>query len=397
MLLTRTRIIVACATTVAVGIAVAPASSAKGHDAHPTKGWSRTLTTDVLLPFGMAVDNKGKVYVADGAKNAVFAVNSDQSLTFLAAGLENTAPPGAQPNVDVAGIDVADDGTWAYTTSRTDASGFQHTDAQLIIMKGTKRLAVADILAYETAKNPDQKNTYGLAPGTDCADGRAWLGQVTGGSATYQGLVDSHPYAVASLGHGSWAVADAGANAIFKVTASGQVSTISVLPPQQTTITQALLDSASVDQNGSPVPVPDSAKCLIGKSYGFEAVPTDVEVGPFGQFWVSTLPGGPEDPSLGARGSVYLVNPQTGWSWRLATGFAGATNLAVAKDGTTYVSELFGGKITKVSLWGGKSTFKTVDSPLALETQGPYVYAALSGLDFATGPTGKGAIVQYKR
>ena len=396
MLLSRTRIIVACAATAAVGIAVAPGASAKGHDSHPTKGWSRTLTTDVLLPFGMAVDNRGKVYVADGAKNAVFSVNADQSLTFVAAGLPPTLDP---PNSDVAGVDVADDGTLAYTTSRTDASGFAHIDAQLIIKKAGKPDVVADLLAYETAKNPDQKNTYGLSDKAiqACPQGAEWLAGATHGPAQYTGLVDSHPYAVASLGHGSWAVADAGANAIFKVSATGQVSTIAVLPPQKTTITQALIDSASVDDQGNSVPPPPTTSCLIGQSYAFEPVPTDVEVGPFGQMWVSTLPGGPEDPSLGARGSVYLVNPGTGWSFRLATGFAGATNLAVTKDGTTYVSEFFGGKITKVSLWGGKSTFQTVDSPLALEVQGPFVYAALSGLDFATGPTGKGAIVKYRR
>ena len=201
---------------------------------------------------------------------------------------------------------------------------------------------------------------------------------------------------MASLGHGSWAVADAGANAIFKVTASGQVSTIAVLPPQQTTITQALLDSASVDQNGNPVPVPDTAKCLIGKSYGFEAVPTDVEVGPFGQFWVSTCPGGPEDPSLGARGSVYLVNPATGWSWRLATGFAGATNLAVAKDGTTYVSELFGGKITKVSRGAARARSRPSTAHWPWRPKVPTCTRPLgSGLRHRTHR--QGSIVQYKR
>jgi hypothetical protein len=77
------------------------------------------------------------------------------------------------------------------------------------------------------------------------------------------GLPPSHPYVVASLGRGSWAVADAGANAILKVSATGQV-------------------------------------------------PTDVEVGPLGQPWVSTLPGGPEDPSLGARGSASLPRDTRG-------------------------------------------------------------------------------------
>jgi hypothetical protein len=374
-----------------LGVAVAPAATAKGQDAHAKKGWSRTLSTDVVLPFGMAVSN-GKVYVADGAKNAVFRLDGS-SLTFLAAGLPNTAPEGQDPNSDVAGIDVADDGSYAYTTARTDASGFTHIDAQLIIKKAGKPDVVADILAYERAKNPDQRNTYGLDAGTDCADGRAWLGEVTGGAARYTGIVDSHPYAVASLGHGSWAVADAGANAIFKVSATGQVSTIAVLPPQRTTITQGLLDSAVRDQQGNPVPAPPFAQCLVGKSYGFEPVPTDVEVGPLGQFWVSTLPGGPEDPSLGARGSVYLVNPATGWSFRLATGFTSATNLAVTREGTVYVAELFAGKITKVTLWGAKSTFQTVVSPLSLEVDGRYVYAATAAV---FGPGG-GQIIQYRR
>ncbi len=44
---------------------------------------------------------------------------------------------------------------------------------------------------------------------------------------------DSHPYAVASLGDGSWAVADAGGNDILKVDSRGHVSVIAVLPPSR--------------------------------------------------------------------------------------------------------------------------------------------------------------------
>ena len=36
--------------------------------------------------------------------------------------------------------------------------------------------------------------------------------------------------------------------------------------------------------------------CTVGKKFAFEAVPTDVEVGPDGQLYVTSLPGGPEDP-----------------------------------------------------------------------------------------------------
>ena len=48
------------------------------------------------------------------------------------------------------------------------------------------------------------------------------------------------------------------------------------------------------------------------RSYAVEAVPTDVEVGPDGKLYVTSLPGGPEDPSLGANGRVLRIDPATG-------------------------------------------------------------------------------------
>ena len=48
----------------------------------------------------------------------------------------------------------------------------------------------------------------------------------------------------------------------------------------------------------------------VGLYYWFEPVPTDVEIGPDGWLYVCSLPGGPEDGSLGAQGRVYKVNPE---------------------------------------------------------------------------------------
>ena len=142
-------------------------------------------------------------------------------------------------------------------------------------------------------------------------------------------------------------VADAGGNDLLKVDkAPAHISTLAVLPPQPVTVTA---------QQAAALGAPD---CLVGETYAFEPVPTDVEVGPGGRLWVTTLPGGPEDPSLGARGSLYSVG-QGGRSTRVATGFSGATNLALSGDGSAYVTELFGGKISKVNRSTGKvSTFK---------------------------------------
>ena len=120
-------------------------------------------------------------------------------------------------------------------------------------------------------------------------------------------------------GDGAWAVADAGGNDILRVDRRGQVSTIAVLPRQPVTLT-----AEQVAGMGAPA-------CLAGATYAFEPVPTDVERGEHGKLWVSTLPGGPEDPSLGARGSVYTVNPWKHSTQRVATGFLGATDLALGR------------------------------------------------------------------
>src|SRR4029078_229130 len=75
-----------------------------------------------------------------------------------------------------------------------------------------------------------------------------------------------------------------------------------------------------------------------------------------------------------------LVNPATGSSSRLATGFAAAPHIGVAGDGTTYVAELFGGKISKVTRNGAVSTFTEVGTPLSVEVRGGFVYAATAGI-----------------
>jgi len=157
-------------------------------------------------------------------------------------------------------------------------------------------------------------------------------------------------------------VADAAGNDILRVRADGTISTVAVLPPQPTVVTADAADGLGL---------PD---CAIGLTYNFEAVPTDVEVGRDGQLYVSLLPGGPEDPNLGARGSVYAVNPQTGATHQIATGFAGATNLALGPDGTIYVAELFADEIAVVQ---GGSTVDTIPlpQPAAVEYDRGLLYA----------------------
>ena len=155
---------------------------------------------------------------------------------------------------------------------------------------------------------------------------------------------------------------------------------VKVLPPQPITITA---------EQAAALGAPD---CLIGVTYGFEPVPTDVEVSG-GKLYVSTLPGGPEDPSLGARGSVYTMKTNGSHLRRLARGFLGATNLAVG-GGHVYVSELFAGQVSKV-VNGHGVPVAALPGPLGLEYAGGNLYAGvIAQTDDQGNPTAPGAVVK---
>lgn len=208
---------------------------------------------------------------------------------------------------------------------------------------------LADLRAYEEKSNPDATNSYG-AQGISEECAAQWPVDELG-PAQYGGLIDSNPYALAVTGWGVY-VADAGANTITFVSWSGRVSTTAVLPPQPIVIPE--------DPTGLGLPA-----CSAGLTYNFEPVPTDIELTHKGAF-VSLLPGGPEDPSLGARGSVVKLDLWKGSTRTVAGGILGATDLAISPKGDVYVAELFGGRIAKVTR-SGLRTVAELPEPVAVE------------------------------
>lgn len=371
-----TRLTLACLAAAAVvttsAVSVTSTASA-APSTKPTPKWSRTLTKEVVAPFQLAVP-AGKVYVADGGTGQVSRIENGALVPLV--------------NVqgEVAGVDVSVDGRSLAWTSSTAEGTFV-----TVRPKGTDgdKDVVTNLRTYEEQHNPDGVVTYGLqGDPTGCDAGKGWLAAITGLPSTYPGQIDSHPYSVVSLGKGDWAVVDAAANDILKVDAQGNVSVIAVLPKQPLVITQDFLTAQGA---------PSDVSCLVGLTYAFEPVPTDVERGTKNRLWVTTLPGGPEDPSAGARGSVYVVNQSTGASTRYATGFAGATNLAVAPEGTVYVTELFAGKITKVATNGAKSTFADLPGVVSVEYFGNKLYAGTLAPFGPDGPTGTGSVVVLGR
>jgi hypothetical protein len=123
---------------------------------------------------------------------------------------------------------------------------------------------------------------------------------------------DSNPTGILRSGD-SWYVADAGANAVVKVSPWGTFSTLAVLPPAPTT---------------KPGPVP------VG--FPADAVPTEVVKGPDGAFYISQLTGFPFEKGLS---SIWRVVPG-GQPEKWATGLTNVTDIAFGPGGTLYAVQI---------------------------------------------------------
>ena len=223
---------------------------------------------------------------------------------------------------------------------------------------------LARVSDFERRANPDGDVVYGFR-GIDasCAD------QFPAGQpAVYPGIVESHPYATA-VGDGPTYVADAAANAIFRISRSGTVHTVAVLPA-----VPVVVNAAAAAAAGLP-------PCVVGQTDWLEPVPTDVELLPSGALVVSTLTGGPEDGSLGALSRVYWIAPGSHTPTKVADGLSSAVGVAVARNGDMYVSELFANRIAKiVSGTSTPTTYRQAPMPGAVEWRGGDVWATTNVL-----------------
>ena len=351
------------ARSLAVGLAIvgataAPAGAAGSASLPPTE--PVTVAEHLAGPLTFDVGAGRTLYVGQAFSSTLTMVDKKGQATDLAAG----PVPG-----DVAAVSEREGVlTWAET-----AYGEEGPVSSTLMRRsidGTVTM-LADLFAYETANNPDASLSYGFQ-GLDeaCASLLPPFLLPAGGG------VDSHPYGSVSVG-GATYVADAGANAIFKVTDDGTVSTLAVIPGRSIMITEAMAAANDVPS------------CVADHVYVAEAVPTDVELGKNGALYVTSLPGGPEDDSLGANGSVYRVDPATGAVTLVASGFLGATGLAVAPNGTIYVAELFANKVSAISRDGTVSTVMELPSPAAVEWSNGRLYVS-------TNVFGDGSIVSFK-
>jgi sugar lactone lactonase YvrE len=339
-----------------------PVASADGH----------VVADDVVTPLGFAFGDDGTLYVAEAFTGALTAFKSGERTTLVAG----------EPGTGTAGVDAAGRGKVVYTqTLPPEVGGSADTTLNRVQPNG-KITTLASLLAYETDNNPDQINTYGvLDPSPECAVQAEAAAEVIG-PISNPGLVDSNPYAVALDEDGSTVVADAGGNDLVRVSPNGKrVTTIAVLPPIEQTLTAEVLA-------GFPV---DLSACE-GEAIQSDPVPTDVEIGPDGHYYVSALPGFPESPGAG---TVFRVDHTTGAVTEVATGFTGTVDIAVADDGTLYVAELFAFQVSRIEPGADTASASAfVNCPTAVEI-GPDngLYVAEGG-GLCTGEEVAGRIVK---
>lgn len=241
---------------------------------------------------------------------------------------------------------------------------------------------IADFADYERSHNPDGDQHYGFGDDVSAQCLAAWPQFPP---PSYRGIVDSHPYALAVRDNTAY-VADAGMNAVLKVNLkNGDIDTVAVLPPRPAVVPAGL--RIPTDMMGNTVEVP---ACVVGHEYAFEPVPTDVGIGPDGMLYVTSLPGGPEGPELGARGAIFRINPWNGDTDLWAEDILSPTGLAVAGNGDVYVASLFGGEILKFTCDGDRSQFLAVNMPADVDISGHTLYATVDALgDPSQPPAGK--------
>ncbi|KQQ92800.1 hypothetical protein ASF62_13390 [Leifsonia sp. Leaf325] len=356
-------VVAAAALAVPMSLASAPAFAAPARATDP-----RPIGGPFLSPLSLALDLSHDVYVTDNFAGSLAKVRGGKTTT-----LYTTATPGNEVGAASAFLGAV---TFAETTA--DGAFLKRIDR-----KG-KVSTLADLGAYEAAANPDGSVAYGFSNlPEECA---AQLPPFI--RASYTGEVYSHPFASIGTPIGT-VVADAGGNALLTVDARGKVRTLAAFPAQKTVL----------DEGALALGLPE---CALGYEYAFEAVPTDVELGPDGWLYVTLLPGGPETPDLGARGSVVKVNLLTRKVVTVATGLLSATDLAISPRGDIYVAELFANRISVITKGSSTATlFREANTPGAVEWSPSGLYATIDSVPpfsedpDAPPPVPAGSIVKF--
>ncbi|GAB3772456.1 DNA-binding beta-propeller fold protein YncE [Nocardioides ginsengisegetis] len=357
---------ITAASALALGaLSASPAGASRAHDPLAKPSGKVVLARGLVGPLTLAVEGKN-VYVTQNFTGELDKVAGGKATKVYASKAHN----------EVGGVSVRDG---RVLFAETEGNGESNTDSWLKLLRPDgKARTLAHIRAFENANNPDGVITYGMPDISDeCA--AQWPTDQFG-PPVYEGQLDSHPYATLQTAKTVY-VADAGMNAVLAIADDGTITSLAVTPAVPVEITADLATAL-----GAP-------DCVVGLTYYGESVPTDVEMGPDGKLYVTTLGGG-----LGEQlplGAVYKINPKTGHMSQILSGLFTPTGIAVTPKGNMLIAELFANKIVKVR--HGETavhTWTKAPLPAAVEINHRTVFATIDALPPDQGaPDGK--VVRY--
>ena len=319
------------------------------------------LTGKLVGPLHISAGRHGSVTVSESFAGRLTRVDSAGNHEVLYE----------TPDWSVAGNAQRDGATYFLESQGAGPDPAELAGHVRIIDEEGHQRTLGDFATLEREDNADGKTRYGFRnlPAGCAAQLPANMPE------TYTGEIDSHPYAIALTDETIY-VADAGANSVVTVDAgSGKTGTVAVLPPRPYKIT-----AEAAASNGLP-------DCVVGTTYDFEAVPTDVAVGADGWLYVTSLPGGPEDPALGARGAIFKVSPDGDEVELVAEDIMSPTGLALDDNGDMYVASLFGEGVLRVDADSGEQTVVLAAGFAAdVDLRGRTLYATVNALPGPGGP-----------
>ncbi|MDQ0733834.1 ScyD/ScyE family protein [Arthrobacter agilis] len=361
---------VALISTAGPATAGGSAPTSGSGDRTVSAGDSTDLATGLLSPLRLAVGRDDTTYVAQNFAGQLTRVDGDGGTTTIVD----------RPGIEVGGVSTRH-GDVYYTESAGGPGSPDPFVATVSVLEdgdGDARV-LADFAALETENNYDGDNEYGFQdlPEECTAQLPADLAQFL---LPHGGEVYSHPYATAVSGSGRYVyVADAGANVVWTVDVWDDEVDATVLDPVPTLATAELRASLAADGINLP-------ECVLGYTFNSEPVPTDIEFGPDGLLYLTSLPGVPEDPTLG---SVRSFDPESGDIDVVVTGLTSPTGLAFDRDGNLFVAELFANRISIIPAGTDDAeVFTDATLPADVEVDGKYLYSTRNAVPGDTAPAG---------
>ena len=297
-------------------------------------------------PRGIAIAADGSLLVAEAGQYGDVCPDGEAGFCFGPTGsvatvrdgvveriIEGLTSAGAGPEV-VGPSDVAfkPDGSFYLVTSgggdpaerpEGDLSGYL-LDASA---DGTLQ-PVADVWGYEAIGDPDAEFSGGI--------------------------LDANPHSLA-ITDGGVVLADAGANALYAIDETGEISVVAVFPPREHQFPAELMAAMGPppETDGEMAPegeamaegeAPAEGEEMAGEAppeggmipVPVESVPTTVVVGPDGAYYVGELTGGP----FPVGGSVVWRVVPGEEPTEYGTGLTNVMDIGFGPDGTLYVAEI---------------------------------------------------------